>query len=126
MFDFNQNHLNKKRYGKVPRGWHEACVHQSSIKNGKYGQYVIVDFELTEEKYKNILVPGYFTIYENGNIDTRFLRMGSAVELKGEIENLTHVLAQINGKRLSIKVVHKFKEGKRNERAEDFDRLPPF
>ena len=126
MFDFNQDYLNKKRYGKVPRGWHEACVYESSIKNGKYGRYVVVDFELTGDKYRNIILPGYFSIYEDGKIDPRFLRMGSAVGLTGEIDSLSQVLAEIRGKRLMIKVVHRFKEGKRNERAEDFDRLPPF
>jgi hypothetical protein len=126
MFDFTKDHLNKKRYGKVPRGWHEACVHESRIKNGKYGRYVIVEFELTDDKYKNILVPGYFSIYDDGHIDPRFMRMGSAIGLTGEIDSLGHVLVKIRGKRLLIKVVHRFREGKRNERAEDFDKLPPF
>ena len=128
MFNFEDKE-SQKRYGRIKRGWHTGRIHNLGRKNRRSKvprQYIKVDFEIIQEsEYKNILVPGFFNYNKNWKPDPRFLEMGKAAGLKGNYgEDIDQVLRDLLGKELKIYVVHRFKNGQRRERAEDFRPLP--
>ena len=122
MFNFQDNKP-QKRYGRITRGLHTASIHQASRQNSKSGhQYIRVDFEIINEREcKDILVPGFFYYDENGKADPRFLALGKAAGLTRDYgKDLKSVLRDLIGRELCIFVNHRYKNGRRRERAEDF------
>ena len=123
MYNFTQEP--SKRYGRVKGGWHPARIHETGLNNTRSGlsrQYIKVDFEIIQEReYKNILVPGFFNYNKNWKPDPRFLEMGKAAGLKGDYgDDIDQVLRDLLGRELKVYVVHRYKNGQRRERAEDF------
>ena len=123
MYNFTQEP--SKRYGIVKRGWHPAKIHETSLNNAWSDlsrQYIKANFEIiNENEFKDILVPGFFNCNENGKPDPRFLQMGKAAGLKDDYGNdLNLVLRTLIGRELMVYVVHRYKKGRRRDRAEDF------
>ena len=123
MYNFTQEP--SKRYGRVKRGWHPAKIHETGLNNAWSGlsrQYIKVNFEIIREKEsKDILVPGFFNCNENGKPDPRFLHMGKAAGLRDDYGNdVNLVLRDLIGRELLVYVVHRYKKGRRRDRAEDF------
>ena len=128
MFNF-EDKKSHKRYGRIKRGWHTGRIHQSGRKNRRSKvprQYIKVDYEIIQEREcKNVLVPGFFNYNKNWKPDPRFLEMGKAAGLKGDYgEDIDQVLRDLLGNELKIFVVHRYKNGQRRERVEDFRPLP--
>ena len=125
MFNF-QDDKSQKRYGRIKRGWHMGRIHQTSRENNRNGnQYIRVDFEIIQEReYRNILVPGFFNYNRNGKADPSFLDMGKAAGLRENYgDDLNSVLHDLIGKELRVHVVHRYRGGRRRERADDFEAL---
>jgi len=124
MYNFTQELT--KRYGRVKRGWHSAKIHETGLNNntrsGLSRQYIRVDFEIIHEtESKDILVPGFFNCNENGKPDPRFLQMGKAAGLRDDYGNdVNLVLRDLIDRELLVYVVHRYKKGRRRDRAEDF------
>ena len=85
----------------------------------------MTDFEIIREKeYRDILVPGFFNYNKNGRPDPRFLHMGKAAGLREDYgSDVNPVLRDLMGKELMVYVVHRCKNGRRRDRAEDFKPL---
>ena len=125
MFNFGEQKRNK-RYGRVKRGWHIARIHQASRENSRSGnQYIKVDFEMIQEREcRYILVPGFFNYNRKGKVDPRFLDLGKAAGLRENYgDDLNSVLHDLIGMELRVHVVHRYKGGRRRERADDFEAL---
>ena len=125
MYNFGEEKCSK-RYGRVKRGWRKGRIHQASRENNRSGnQYIKVDFEMIQEReYRNILVPGFFNYNRNGKADPNFLDIGKAAGLRDNYEgDLNSVLHDLIGKELRVHVVHRYKGGRRRERADDFKAL---
>ena len=126
MFKFGENR-NKKRYGRVKRGWHPARVYVAVLKNDRKNsarQYIGVDFEIIHEpKNKDKLVKAFFNYNRNRKPDPRFLDLGEAAGLKGVYETVHQIFSDLIGKELMVYVVHRYKNKKRFDRAEDFKPL---
>jgi len=129
MYNFKQK-FPRKRYGKVKQGWHTAKIYQVEIKNvisKNSRQYIKVDFEIiSDSKYADIIVPGFFSCKKNRRLDRRFLRMGSAAGLNKEYgPGLQPIFSDLLGKELLVYVVHKYLKGRlRRDRIDDFNPLP--
>jgi hypothetical protein len=97
MFIFGENR-DRKRYGRVNRGWHPAKIYQAVLKNNRGNnprQYISVDFEIIHERQnKDKLVRSFFNYNRNGKPDV--------------------------SRELMVYVVHRYRNKKRFDRAEDF------
>ena len=126
MYNF-QNQEPTKRYGRVKRGWHPARIHEIDLNNAWSGlarQYIKANFEIIQKEFEDILVPGFFNCNENGKPDPRFLQMGKAAGLSEDYgDDLNSVLRDLIGRELMVYVVHRYKKGRRRDRAEDFRSL---
>jgi hypothetical protein len=123
MFIFGENR-DRKRYGRVNRGWHPAKIYQAVLKNNRGNnprQYISVDFEIIHERQnKDKLVRSFFNYNRNGKPDVRFLDLGEAAGLKGAYETIHETFSDLIGKELMVFVVHRYRNKKRFDRAEDF------
>ena len=131
MYDL-RNYRPRKWYGKVKQGWYRAKIYAGGLrkrrsKRGNEYQYIKIDFEIiAEEKYRNVLVPGFF-FYRKGELkpDPQLGKVCFAVSLVGDYRNdSSSFFNDIIGQELMIKVVHRFKRSGnsriRRERADDF------
>jgi hypothetical protein len=126
MFTFGEN-KDRKRFGRVTRGWHPAKIHQAVLKNDRRNnprQYIMVDFEIIHERQnKDKLVKSFFNYNRNGKPDVRFLDLGEAAGLKGVYETIHEAFSDLIGKELMVFVIHRYKNKKRFDRAENFKPL---
>ena len=126
MFTFGENR-DRKRYGKVTRGWHPATIYKAVLKNDRNNckrQYIGVDLEIIHERQnKDKLVKAFFSYNRKGKPDPRFLDLGEAAGLTGTYESVHQTLSDLIGKELMVYVVHKYRNKKRFDRAEDFKPL---
>jgi hypothetical protein len=126
MYNFH-NREPTRRYGRVKRGWHPARIHEIGLNNAWSDlarQYIKANFEMTEKQFEHILVPGFFNCNEKGTPDPRFIQMGKAAGLSEDYgDDLNAVLRDLIGRELMVYVVHRYKGGRRRERAEDFKPL---
>ncbi len=128
MYNFDDNG-SQKHYGRVVRGWHKARAHSAELRTSRSRkgerQYIKVDFELLEKRYSDILVPGFFNHYPSGKADRTFLDLGRASGLKGDYgENVNQVLKDLVGRDVEVFVVHRYKDGRRLEKAVEFRPFP--
>jgi hypothetical protein len=128
MFNFKEEKP-KKGYGRVKRGWHQARIYQAELRNawnddGEQRQYIKVDFEIIkEEEYCDVLVPGFFGHNKN-RPNRRFLKLGYAAGLQEDYgDDLNAVLRDLWGKEVLVFVLHRYKEGLRRDRVEDYKPL---